>query len=165
MSWVDPETSKPAVERSALYQSIWPLCLFTATKPLLRECLHELLEALEVSVCQRVLECIRQWPFQALFPARTAVVQVRAASGQFSGWVHLHAFRAAHQAHQGALRQDSSAAHACALGNVLGLFCRFARHLLNPMVVQGDFLISGGRTTLLPSLRHHVYASSWQSPY
>ncbi len=57
---VEPETLKPAVERSAVYQSIWALSLFTGILFILRQCLHKLAEALGVIGCQGNLEGMSQ---------------------------------------------------------------------------------------------------------
>jgi hypothetical protein len=58
----EPETLKPAVERSAVDQSIWVLSLFTGILIIHRQRLHELAEALCVLGCQGSLEGMSQWP-------------------------------------------------------------------------------------------------------
>jgi hypothetical protein len=55
---------------------------------------------LDVIGCQVYLEGMRQRPFQAFFPAGTAIVKIRAASSHFSGRVHMHPIRLANQADQ-----------------------------------------------------------------
>ena len=56
-------------------------------------------------------------------------MQVSAPPRQFTGRIHLHAFRSAYQAEQRPLGQDHSTSYTSALGYMFGSFSRFDRHL------------------------------------
>jgi hypothetical protein len=66
-----------------------------------------------------------QRTFQPTLPTFASVVQIRASSGKFTGWVDLHSIRSPHKADHLPLGQNFSTAHAGPLGHVFYTLNRF----------------------------------------
>ena len=123
----------------------------------MRERIHKSFQAFAVSRGQLGFQRVSETRRQTGFPTGTTIMQIRAASRQFSGRVNQHPIRCADHAHQLAFCHHGAASHTSALGNMLYALDRFLRHLQLNFPIPCPFQHKGTRE------RRMLYSSASSS--